>query len=136
MPKSLDSIKPLAYIRVMNYLEPVTVVETPSFIRDSKNLLEGEEREALVNFLAFNPAAGVLVRGTGGIRKLRWARENEGKSGGYRVIFFYHSPDVPLFALNVFAKNEKANISNAERNELRKLTSLLVDTYRAIGGKK
>jgi hypothetical protein len=68
--------------------------------------------------------------GTGGIRKARWARENEGKSGGYRVVYFYHSKEVPLFALNVFAKNEKANLTKEERNDLKKLTAVLVEIYR------
>ena len=107
----------------------ITVVETPSFLRDSKRLLDDEEREALVYFLSSSPNAGVLVKGTGGIRKVRWMREDTGKSGGYRVIYFYHSAKIPLFILNVFAKNEKVNISQAEKNELKRLTSLLADQY-------
>jgi len=69
------------------------------------------------------------MKGTGGIRKLRWAREDTGKSGAYRIIYFFHSEEMPLFALNVFAKNEKANLSNAERNELKQLAGLLVEQY-------
>ena len=74
--------------------------------------------------------AGVLIKGTGGIRKVRWAQEDAGKSGAYRVIYFYHSMEMPLFILNIFAKNEKANISQAERNELKQLTGLLVKQYQ------
>ncbi|MDR1970962.1 MAG: type II toxin-antitoxin system RelE/ParE family toxin [Treponema sp.] len=114
--------------------EPVTVIETPSFLRDARKLLDDEEREALINYLAYSPTIGKLVRGTGGIRKVRWAREDEGKSGGYRVIYFFHSNDVPLFVLNIFSKNEKANIDQAERNDLKKLTAILVKNYQA-GGK-
>jgi hypothetical protein len=51
------------------------------------------------------------------------------------VIYLYHAETFPMFALNVFAKNEKANISTAERNELLKLTSLLVENYKNNGGK-
>jgi hypothetical protein len=119
----------------MSMAEPVTVIETPSFLRDGKKLLDDDEREALINYLAYNPTAGDLVKGTGGIRKVRWAREDGGKSGGYRVIYFFHSDDIPLFALNVFAKNEKANISHDERNELRKLTAILVKNYKTEGVK-
>ena len=108
----------------------LTVIETPSFLRDAKKLLDDEEREALVNYLSSNPNAGVLVKGTGGIRKVRWARDDAGKSGAYRVIYFFHSMEIPLFILNVFAKNEKANISQAERNELKKLAGLLVKQYK------
>ncbi|GAB6391701.1 MAG: type II toxin-antitoxin system RelE/ParE family toxin [Treponematales bacterium] len=120
----------------MDATEPLTVVETPSFLRDSKGLLIDDEREALVNYLAYHPTAGDRMRGTGGVRKVRWAREFEGKSGGYRVIYFYHSQDVPLFALNVFAKNEKANLTQAERNELKKLAATLVENYTGRGGRK
>ena len=107
----------------------LTVIETPSFLLDAKKLLRDEEREALVNFLSSTPHAGDLIKGTGGIRKIRWAREDSGKSGAYRVIYFFHSMEIPLFILNIFAKNEKANISQAERNALKKLTGLLVKEY-------
>ena len=67
----------------------LTVIETPSFLRDAKKLLTDDEREALVNFLSSNPLAGKLVKETGGIRKIRWAQEDTGKSGAYRVISFF-----------------------------------------------
>ncbi|MDR1909299.1 MAG: type II toxin-antitoxin system RelE/ParE family toxin [Spirochaetaceae bacterium] len=114
---------------------PITVIETPSFIRDAKKLLDRDEREALVHFLAYSPALGNLIKDTGGVRKIRWAREGEGKSGGYRVIYFFHSMETPLFLLNIFAKNEKENISPQERKELKKLTAVLVESYKSAGGK-
>jgi hypothetical protein len=49
---------------------------------------------------------------------------------GYRVVYFYHSDEAPLFALNVFAKNEKVNLTKEERNDLKKLTAVLVENYR------
>jgi len=111
----------------------LTVIETPSFLSDAKKLLDDNEREALVNFLSSSPCAGDLIKGTGGIRKIRWAKEDAGKSGSYRVIYFFYSMDIPLFILNIFAKNEKTNISQAERNELKKLTGLLVKQYHEKG---
>ncbi|MBY6239538.1 type II toxin-antitoxin system RelE/ParE family toxin [Vibrio harveyi] len=70
------------------------------------------------------------MQGTGGVRKLRWAKEGGGKSGGVRVIYYYHSEDIPLFMLSLFGKNEKANLSKAECNVLNKLTKILADSYR------
>jgi hypothetical protein len=87
--------------------EPITVIETPSFLRDSKGLLDDDEREALVGYLAYNPRVGKIVVGTGGIRKVRWARENEGKSGGYRVVYFHHSEEVPLLPSTCLPKMKK-----------------------------
>jgi hypothetical protein len=49
----------------------------------------------------------VLIPGTGGIRKLRWAREVMGKSGGVRVIYYFHGERMPLYLLSVFGKNQK-----------------------------
>lgn len=125
---NIDKHKPMAYIFSMK--APMTVIETPSFLRDAKSLISEEERLEIVAFLARNPNSGDLLQGTGGIRKVRFAREGGGKSGGYRVVYFYHSQDIPVFALNIFAKNEKANVSQAERNALRELSALLVATYK------
>ncbi|MDR1487354.1 MAG: type II toxin-antitoxin system RelE/ParE family toxin [Deltaproteobacteria bacterium] len=114
----------------MNTSLPITVIETPSFLRDSKKHLDDDERKELVSFLAYNPAIGDLIQGTGGVRKVRWAREGGGKSGGFRVIYFYSSPGAPLFILNLFAENEQANISQADRNALKELSAILVRRYR------
>ena len=68
----------------------------------------------------------MLLAGTGGVRKLRWAREGRGKSGGVRVIYYFHSERLPLYLLTIFGKNEKANLTKAEANALSKLVKLLV----------
>lgn len=107
-----------------------TVVELPEFIRRANKLLREVEREALIEYLAANPLAGVLIEGTGGIRKLRWKREGTGKSGGVRVIYYYHDGRYPLFLLTLFGKSEKSNISKAERNMLAKLTRQLIEAYQ------
>ena len=65
------------------------------------------------------------MRGTGGIRKLRWARDGSGKSGGVRIVYYFHDERIPLYLLTIFGKNEKTNISQAERNALAQLVALL-----------
>jgi hypothetical protein len=107
----------------------LTVVETPEFIRRIDKLMDDDERTALILYLAENPTAGDLIPGTGGLCKLRWGLEGRGKRGGARIIHFFHSPRLPLFLLTAFAKNERADISPADRNSFRELTKLLVDTY-------
>jgi hypothetical protein len=57
------------------------------------------------------------MQGTGGVRKLRWARGGRGKSGGVRLIYYYHSEAMPLYLLTVFAKNEQGESEQAERND-------------------
>ena len=71
------------------------------------------------------------MKGTGGIRKFRWASGNKGRSGGVRVIYYYHNESIPLFFLSVFGKSEKANLSKSERNEMAKFTNHLVKNYGA-----
>jgi hypothetical protein len=108
-----------------------TVVETRIYLRDARAAgLSEEERKRIVDFVAANPDAGNEIPGTGGARKLRFAGRGKGKSGGYRVITFYSGEDIPVFLLNVFAKNERTDLSQAERNQLQALLGELADAYR------
>ncbi len=87
-----------------------------------------EERVDLVNLLAGDPEAGASLGG--GLWKIRFARKGGGKSGGYRVLHFYCTDDLPLFLLTVFAKNEKANVSAAEKKELISICEEIAKNYR------
>jgi hypothetical protein len=69
------------------------------------------------------------MQGTGGIRKLRWAKSGGGKSGGVRVVYYFHNESMPLFLLSLFGKNEKANLSHSEGNLLAKFILILVKNY-------
>jgi hypothetical protein len=84
----------------------------------------------LVGYLAQHPDSGDLIPGTGGFRKLRWQLDGRGKRSGARVIYYFHDDSMPLFAITAFAKNERADLSQLERNELRTLGRRLVETYR------
>src|SRR5262245_57970152 len=109
-----------------------TVVETPGFLNDAKALgLSNREREHIVAWIAVNPDAGDVIEGTGGARKVRFAGRGKGKSGGYGVITFYSGPYIPVFLLNVFAKNEKVDLTAKERNTLKTILSEIVRTYTA-----
>ncbi|MFH1633061.1 MAG: hypothetical protein ABIG63_03500 [Chloroflexota bacterium] len=65
----------------------ISVVELSEFIHRSKKLLTEDESRNLINYLAAHPTSGVIMQGTGGIRKIRWKREGSGKSSGVRVIY-------------------------------------------------
>jgi mRNA-degrading endonuclease RelE of RelBE toxin-antitoxin system len=108
---------------------PMTVVETPFFLRKAATLLDEDKRSDLVVFLGMNPEAGSIVPETGGVRKLRWVAPGRGKRGGFRVIYYFHNETIPLFLLTVYGKNQKANLTKAERNEFKALIPLLVKTY-------
>jgi hypothetical protein len=104
-----------------------TVVETPAFLRraDACGVSE-EERAQIVSCIAADPKGGDLMPGTGGAL----APPGQGKRGGYRVITFYSGEDIPVFLLSMFAKNEKSDMSQAEKNELRNMLKILPQSYR------
>ena len=106
-----------------------TIVELPEFEKRADNLLNDSEKQGIINYLAIHPQAGLIMQGTGGIRKFRWASGNRGKSSGVRVIYYFHNKSMPLFLLTLFGKNEKSNLSKSERNELATLANLLVKNY-------
>lgn len=112
----------------------MTVIETPGFIRDAAAAMTSLERTEMISFLALNPDAGDIMPGTGGCRKIRWKADGRGKRGGVRVIYYFHDESLPLFLLSVFAKNEKANLTKSEQNEMRMLMPRLVAGYRRRSG--
>jgi hypothetical protein len=113
------------------------VIETAAFLADAKQAgMEAWEREAFVMFIAAHPAAGDIIPGTGGARKCRFRRPGTGKSGGYRVITFFGGEDVPVFLLSVFAKGDRVNLSQAERNVLRIELARLAEDYREGVGRR
>jgi hypothetical protein len=64
----------------------MTAVEAPSFLRDANSLMTDDERGELVAYVATNPEAGVVMPGTGSVRKIRWAGRGKGKRGAARVL--------------------------------------------------
>jgi RelE toxin of RelE / RelB toxin-antitoxin system len=106
------------------------VVETPSYLADAERLFSPMERMAIVDRLAADPTCGVVIPGSGGIRKVRFGFGGRGKSGGARIIYLFSGESLPVFVLAVFVKNEKANVSAAERNTLAKMVADMIESYR------
>lgn len=90
------------------------VIETQTFLKDAEDAgIAEEERLAIVNLVAADPTQGDLMTGTGGVRKLRVAGRGKGKSGGYRIVTYFATADVPVLLLAVIDKGERANLSSA-----------------------
>ncbi len=80
-------------------------------------MVGSSERRKLHKFLADKPESGVVIRGSHGIRKMRWARAGTGKSGGVRIIYYFYRVNMTLYLLTLFAKNDQDNLSREEINE-------------------
>lgn len=91
------------------------MVETPVFLRRAEKLLSAEEHDDLITYLALDPLADVEIVGTGGMRKVRFAGKGKGKSGGVRVIYYYFDQNMPSYALLIYAKNERADLTSVQR---------------------
>lgn len=104
----------------------------PTFESDAKQAgLTDDDIQHIASVVAADPLAGDLIPGTGGARKMRFARRGSGKSGGYRTIHYFGGDDVPVFLLAVYGKGDKSNLSKAERNELAVLLPMIARDYRA-----
>ena len=97
----------------------MTVAEFPEFAKKSDRILGGRSHQDLIDFLGLNPKAGVIVPGSGGVRKMRWAVPGRGKRGGARVVYYFHSEELPILALRIYAKNEKTDISAKDRKQMK-----------------
>ena len=88
-----------------------TFVETKLFTRLIDEYLSDDEYAALQLSLAINPEAGDVIKGTGGVRKMRWSGSGRGKRGGLRVIYYLRLQNGQIWLLTAYAKNVKDNIS-------------------------
>ena len=109
-----------------------TVAETPTFSRQAQKLFSEDEKHELVSFLAENPLIGDVIPDAGGVRKVRFAASGKGKRGGARVIYYFLDDSIPLYALLVYAKNKKADLTPEDK----RAASALVDSIKAARKKK
>lgn len=113
--------------------ELTTVVETAAYLAKALRIMSDVERARIVDVVAARPDAGVILAGSKGLRKLRIALAGRGKSGGGRIIYWYHSQGFPAVLLWVFAKNEADNLTAAQLKRLVGEADWLIEDF---GGKR
>lgn len=106
-----------------------TVVETPSYLKAAQAIFSDTERAKVVAIIAATPECGELIQGTGGFRKIRVSRGDMGKRGGARVIYILRNEKFPIFLIAAYPKNEKDNLTKAERNQLAKRADEIFTAY-------
>ena len=103
-----------------------TFVELPIFRSrwEDLGLNDGDLRRLQIELLA-DPKVGAVMQGTGSVRKMRFAFEHRGKSGGVRVIYVDFEVYEKIYLLTAYTKNEKDNLTKEERNNLKRLIAVL-----------
>lgn len=98
----------------------LTVIESPIFQRLWPRYWDEDERGEFAAFIALDPQAGSVIRGSGGVRKVRWAREGAGKSSGVRIVYLTRNEAGEVYLLTLYAKSESENISLNTLKEIRR----------------
>jgi RelE toxin of RelE / RelB toxin-antitoxin system len=127
--KHLPLFHPMGY--KMNPLH--AVVETEVYLSRAVKLLTEAEREGIVNMVAMNPQAGVVIPGMGGLRKMRIGVDGRGKRGGGRVIYWFQSEWLPAVLMFVFAKNEASDLTPVQARTLVKYAAGLAEDFGGRG---
>ncbi len=96
-------------------------VETPVFTDLVRKNLDDETYRALQVALLLRPEQGAVIRGSGGLRKIRWGREGQGKRGGLRVIYFWHRASGRCYMLFMYRKSEQGDLTGAQTRALAQL---------------
>ncbi len=104
----------------------ITLIESPIFTKLWPDYWSEDERGEFAAWLAQFPEAGDIIPGSGGIRKVRWARSGRGKRGGIRVIYYVQVSGELIWLLTIYAKSSKENIP---AHILKALKEELVDGY-------
>ena len=97
------------------------IVETSVFTKQIQKELDADSYRLLQFELVRDPEVGALIRGTGGLRKIRWAGSGRGKSGGVRVIYYWHKPGEALLMLLASPRNVQDDLTPVQRKALRRL---------------
>jgi len=99
----------------------VKIIETTIFTKRIRSLLTEEEYRNLQNELIINPEKGMVIRGSGGLRKIRWGISGKGKSGGVRIIYYWIIKKKTILMLLVYPKNEQDNLTSSQLKILKSL---------------
>jgi hypothetical protein len=101
----------------------VRFIETPIFTEDVSTELSLDDYGQMQVALMLRPEQGLLIAGSGGLRKLRWRRAGMGKRGGLRVIYFWEGPTETFYMLVMYRKSRQEDLSPQQLRTLRRLVA-------------
>lgn len=108
---------------------PITIVELRSVQKELDAIIDEDEKDRLIDWLAMNPSIGDIIPRCNGVRKVRWAYGGKGKRGGLRIIYYFRDLNMPVYVLAVYRKNEKLNISEREKQMISQMVDELVEEW-------
>jgi mRNA-degrading endonuclease RelE of RelBE toxin-antitoxin system len=94
------------------------IIETPIFTKRVKEILSDKEYRLCQIKLLEDPGAGNIIKGSGGIRKIRWSGSGRGKRGGSRILYYWYNTQGVLLMLFIFKKNESDDLTKSQLNDL------------------
>ena len=100
---------------------PMVIIETSIFTRQVQELMTDDGYRRLQADLSRNPGAGAVVKGSGGLRKFRWAAKGRGKSGGVRIIYYWAVAQNRLVMLFIYPKSKLDDLSSEQLRALKKI---------------
>ena len=98
---------------------------TRTYERAIRKLISEEARKEMEAAIAADPDEAPVIRGTGGIRKFRWAGTGRGRRGGIRTIYFYHSGPEAIYLLTAYAKADRDDLTSADKKVLSRLVTAI-----------
>ena len=107
--------------------------ETERFVKRAEKLLGAEMISELQLYLCNHPEDGVIIPSSSGIRKLRWAASGRGKRGGARVIYYFANAAGRIFLLDIYAKNEKENLTANDVKDLKEAVVFWLEELERLG---
>ncbi|MGO2353687.1 MAG: type II toxin-antitoxin system RelE/ParE family toxin [Marinomonas foliarum] len=99
----------------------MVIVETPIFTKLINEIMSDDEYKELQEALVIKPDLGVLIKSSGGLRKVRWSVDGRGKRGGVRVIYYWMTENEQLYMMYIFPKNAQDNLTDVQTKALRQI---------------
>jgi hypothetical protein len=99
----------------------MVIVETPIFTKLINETMSDDEYKELQEALVIKPDLGVLIKSSGGLRKVRWSVDGRGKRGGVRIIYYWMTENEQLYMMYIFPKNTQENLTDAQTKALRQI---------------
>ncbi len=111
----------------------IAVAESSAYLKWAEGRLSDGDRAHIIDVISENPEAGVVIKGSGGLRKIRVALPGRGKSGGGRIIYWFYTENFPVVLLFAFAKTEADTITYKQLKAFRAAGEGLIEDF---GGRK